>query len=256
MMSHSDKQAARYYVGPVVGVQVYKNDVVVIRKGAPPPQVDVERGDIVEFSRKARQRLAFIAANTQAVFRTFYHLTYPNEYPTDGAKVKRDLQCWLSRHRRQYPKAAYLWFLEFQTRGAPHIHFASGHPWPKDKEARRALRLDTSDAWYRIVGSGDEKHLRAGTRVERVRVKDGAARYAVKEMCKMYQKLVPEGYRNVGRFYGYSRDVPPTPRAELRCTEDDIRGVLEGWAYAPASDRTLYHVLYGVSALFLPDHKE
>ena len=104
--------------------------------------------------------------------------------------------------------------------------------------------------WYRIVGSGDEKHLQAGCRTERLRKPDGARRYVVKEATKMYQKVVPAEYRNVGRFWGCSRAVMPTAIASVRATEDDVRGVLEGWKYAPSADRSVYRVLYNTASRF------
>ena len=41
-----------------------------------------------------------------------------------------------------------------------------------------------ASAWYECVGSGDERHLRAGTSVQRVRSRRGALSYAGKYMCK------------------------------------------------------------------------
>ena len=59
---------------------------------------------------------------------------------------------------------------------------------------------ELSKEWYRIVGSGDPKHLRAGTRVERI--KRSAISYVAKYAQKNEQKQVPEGFQNVGRFWG------------------------------------------------------
>lgn len=121
---------------------------------------------------------------------------------------------------------------------------------PRDKQSRAGLRFRVSSAWYRFVGSGDVRHLQAGTRVGRVRSLEGGRRYAVKYAMKMRQKVVPETYRNVGRFWGCTRDVPPKPLDVVRCTEDDIRGVMEGSKYAPREDRPVYRVLYNASERF------
>jgi hypothetical protein len=255
-MAHNSKAPAFRYIGPVTGVKVYKNDVVVTRAGNGPPIVDTPRGEIVDFSRKARQRLAFIAANTDVVFPVMFTLTYPDAFPSDGRKVKSDLAAFLAQLKRDEGAFSYLWCLEFQARGAPHIHLWTSFGWPRTRQHQKALRFRTSANWYRIVGSKDPNHLAAGTRVERVRKINGAARYAVKEMAKMYQKIVPREYRNVGRFYGYSRDVVPVMRCEMQCTEDDIRATLDGWRYAPKDDRMVWKVLYGVSGRFLEHHKE
>jgi hypothetical protein len=84
--------------------------------------------------------------------------------------------------------------LEFQQRGAPHFHIFVTHP--------TELKW-VSQKWYDIVNSEDPRHLRAGTKCERLRGgKAATISYASKYACKMAQKDVPEGYENVGRFWG------------------------------------------------------
>lgn len=248
-----------YPLGRVVGVGVYRADVVVIREsyGAPPPRGD--RQEISQFSSRARQRLRFVAMNTDVVFRTMITLTYPSEYPSDGRTVKTHFHAfltWLARDIGVRPD--YLWFLEFQARGAPHYHILIDWKLPMHLPERSSFRFRVSSAWYRIVGSKDVRHLQAGTRVETIRKPDGARRYAVKYAMKMKQKHVPSEYRNVGRFWGCSKRVVPKVGRTIRATDDDIRGRLEGWAYAPAQARPLFTVLYGCAERFLdnPDVSE
>lgn len=237
-------------LGPIVGVEIYRRDVVVIREGTAPDCQNKVRSEIWHFSRKSRQRLAFVAANTDVTFVTMITLTYPREFPGDGRLVKNQLNTFIQFLRRQCHNPYYLWCLEFQTRGAPHVHLVIDWPLPSRKDDTSAFRWRVACAWYRIVGSQDERHLAAGTRTERIRKVDGAARYFVKYAAKMKQKTVPPAYRNVGRFWACSRAVMPLPRRQAACTEDDLRGRLEGWEYAPAEDRALYRVLYGVADRF------
>ncbi len=53
-------------------------------------------------------------------------LTYPGEWQSvahDGASVKRHMVLWRKRFQREWGEPAdYIWKLEFQRRGAPHIH--------------------------------------------------------------------------------------------------------------------------------------
>lgn len=238
------------YLGTVVAVHIYQNDVVVVREGHTPPAGDIERGVIVEFSRKSRMRLAFIASNTPVTFRTMITLTYPKVYPTDGKAVKEHLRQFLYWIRKDRGACEYLWFLEFQARGAPHIHLMYDFHLGRCKDVRAAFRFRLSAEWYRIVGSRDPKHLAAGTRAELLRKRNGAARYAIKYAHKMKQKAVPPDYRDVGRFWGCSGGVKPQPEAEVQCTEDDVRGLLENWEYAPDEQRTLYRVLYNQADRF------
>lgn len=240
----------RSFLGEVQGVTVFRRDVVVRRSNGrrnhdPPP-----RGTVVQFSYKARQRLAFVAANSPVQFHTMITLTYPAAYSNDGRTVRANRDNFLRFCRRDFGTPFYLWFLEFQRRGAPHIHLLMDWPMPIGLLAKRAVRFRVAATWYRIVGSEDQKHLAAGTRVERLRSPEGGARYAVKYACKMRQKVVPEKYQNVGRFWGCSKAVIPQPQAILNCTEDDIRATLEEWQYAPKDDQDLYTVLYGVADRF------
>lgn len=239
-----------YTLGSIVGVNVYRNDVEVVRQGRPLPVEYAPRGEVKEFSWASRRRLAFVASNTSVVFRTFAHLTYPRAFPSDGRKVKRDLNAFLVWLKRDRGSFSYLWFLEFQRRGAPHVHILTSSTFPKARKNGRALQFRVSSQWYRTVGSGDTRHLRAGTRVERVRTHEGARRYAVKYAMKMEQKIVPPGYRDVGRFWGASRDVKPTSEGFVRCTEDDIRGAIENWEYRPPDDCWLWRVLYNQADTF------
>jgi len=146
------------------------------------------RGRIYGFSRKSRKRMLDLvnsideAAVTDGLFVT---CTYPDVYPEDAAKWHRDLEVFGKRLRRQYPKACFLWRLEWQERRsgvnagkmAPHYHLLLfGVPW-----------LDLrwlAAAWYETVGSGDERHLGAGTQAQRVRSRRRAIAYVSKYMAK------------------------------------------------------------------------
>ena len=239
-------------IPPIRKVTVYKNDVVVHRAATARQSEIPPRGTIKEFSRESRRRLAFTACNTSVTFRQMVTLTYPAIFPSDGALVKRHNKLFLDSLRRHLlGRLSYLWFLEFQQRGAPHIHYLIDAPWPRTREDVKNWRNYVAQRWYEIVDSGDYKHRLAGTRTEKIRKPDGAARYTVKYAMKMRQKTVPELYQNVGRFWSCSRDVIPQPVQEHRVTEDDVRGALEGWPYAPAEHRPVYKVLYRTADRFI-----
>ena len=232
-----------YPLPDVIGIDVYREDVVVRREGREGHSVDWTRREVTMFSKASRQRLAFVASNTDIVFTSLLTLTYPKAFPNDGKDVKRNLQAFRSALRRTYGDVQYLWFLEFQKRGAPHIHILI-----------RGVRVNAetqrwmSATWYRICATGDPLHLRAGTRLERIRKQDGARHYAVKYAHKMAQKAVPPDYRNVGRFWGHTKGVKPTLRSSVRCTNDDLVGALQsgGWAYQ-TTDTVQYRTLYGAA---------
>lgn len=233
----------RYY-GQIVGIEIYKTDVVVKRQGlnnTPPPSV---RGKVIRFSKPSRRRLAFVASNTTVPLRTMITLTYPGEYPSDGKTVKLQLRQFLTWLQKETGGCDYLWFLEFQQRGAPHFHILTDWPLPRARANKVLWYGKVAKKWYDLVGSGDLRHLQAGTRTETLRSKEGGARYAVKYAQKMKQKNVPEAYQDVGRFWGHTRAVKPEPQQQHRCTEDDVRGMLEGWKYEPPDHCPVWRVLY------------
>jgi hypothetical protein len=150
-----------------------------------------KRGRISEFSAASARRLLFCARNFPGLS-VMVTLTYPGDFPCDGRTVKshwRRMRQWFLRHGNP----SGLWFLEFQARGAPHFHVFLPCEVPMK---------DVAEAWYAIVGSGDIRHLWAGTRTEALRNPHAAGAYAAKYASKTVQKEVPEGFSDVGRFWG------------------------------------------------------
>lgn len=162
-----------------------------------------------------------------------------------------------------------LWWMEFQKRGAPHLHLMLfdvagldideirrwiGQAWTGvvfglrkltaylsaevvqaydnframwGKEAGEAFFAE----WLAARGLDFEvwKHLRAGTRVERMR-KDHWG-YVNKEViggkAKAYQRRVPKLYRNVGRWWGYRNYRRKKPkRIKIPMSDPNALGIL------------------------------
>lgn len=153
------------------------------------------RGRITAFSKGSRKRMKTRMAkfqNEALALALFVHLTYPEEYPKIG-ECKQHLRALIKRIRRRWKRAAVIWRMEFQARGAPHFHLiVLGVPFmPWDWLAQ---------AWYEVVGSGDPQHLKAGTRVERVHSYMHAKSYVEKYLAKVEEHVAPEGL--IGRCWG------------------------------------------------------
>jgi hypothetical protein len=176
-------------------VEVFFRDVR-IKRGVPwhdPRRGGGQRGAILGLSRQSRGRLMHYARNLPQLTHMLT-LTYPGVFTDDGRRVKRDwatLRKWL---RRAHAEIGGLWILEFQRRGAPHLHAFVNGPIPREELSRR---------WYEVVGSGDERHLRAGTRIELLRKSTAVASYAAKYAAKLEQKEVPREFRRPGRMWGH-----------------------------------------------------
>lgn len=165
--------------------------------------VGSSRGSINEFSPTAGRRMRSYLRECVPEYICMVTLTYPFAYPTNGPETKEHLRRFIQELKRNAPthtsqQFSCFWFMEFQSRGAPHYHLFVTYSPDKQWVSKR---------WYEIVNSEDERHLRAGTNCELFkRGREGTISYASKYAAKQEQKQVPEGFENVGRFWGVSGD--------------------------------------------------
>ena len=155
-----------------------------------------KRSKIITFSKRSAKRLRFTVRNSENLWKVFVTLTYPDAFPCDGRETKKHLNTFLQYLRRKNIK--FTWVLEFQSRGAPHYHVIISDFIPKE---------ELSSVWYKIVNSGDEKHLQAGTRIESINSKAHLYGYLSNYINKLDQKTPPVGFEKVGRFWGASRNI-------------------------------------------------
>lgn len=166
------------------------------RLSAPPPAG--RRGTIRLFSKGSQRRLRVLLASLNqqacAYLPLLITLTYPREWSPDPRDWKRHLDSFSKRLARTYPKAAAVWVIEFQKRGAPHFHLlVVGVP--------KIEKSWLSRAWYEVVGSKDARHLRAGTQIDQARSWRALQGYITKYVSKQESKQlnIPEG---IGRWWG------------------------------------------------------
>jgi hypothetical protein len=151
-------------------------------------------------------------------------LTYPGDWESvapDGASVKRHMVLWRKRFQREWGEPArYIWKLEFQRRGAPHIHLWMAPPHAVGRSGRK-FRDWLSQEWADLVGHPDAeqrtRHMLAGTAIDilnglRACDPKRLAIYFTKHSSpnqlgdKEYQHTVPEAWQHPGhgpgRFWG------------------------------------------------------
>jgi hypothetical protein len=181
------------------------------------------RGVVSEFSDGARDRLADRAAELEALGKipqVMATLTSPANWEEiylhdqdgvslEGGRIfKGHMDALRKRLERKMQKMdvhhwAALWFLEFQSRGAPHVHLIV-FDCVIDAKKRKALRSWAGRAWAGIVGNPSkiekQKHVKSGTQI--AKMKKPHFGYAKKYASKMEQKDVPDGFYGVGRFWG------------------------------------------------------
>jgi hypothetical protein len=147
-------------------------------------------------------------------------LTLPH-VETDGALFKEKLDRFLVAVMKNAPEhASVTWFLEFQRRGAPHVHMLTNFKIKKDWVSAAWARL-WKDRLVAIRGAEAAETISAvmekvSTRVEWLRSAAVMKKYATKYSAKTDQKDVPENYTHVGRFWGIRGDRTRVAAATYR----------------------------------------
>lgn len=184
-------------------------------------------GVITEWSRKSRSSMCRTFAELDysplvesGRIPAMITLTYPGDWEVvaaDGASVKRHMVLWRKRFQREYGEPArYIWKLEFQRRGAPHIHLWMAPPISPGRSGRSFSQW-LSEAWALVVDHPDPvqkaRHRLAGTAID---VRNGLKACDPKRLAvyftkhsspsmhsdKEYQHIVPELWRRPGRGPG------------------------------------------------------
>ncbi|WP_249383608.1 hypothetical protein [Mycobacterium sp. DBP42] len=188
-------------------------------------------GVITEWSRKSRSAMCrtFAELDYSPLVESgrvpaMVTLTYPGDWEAvapDGVSVKRHMVLWRKRFQREYGEPArYIWKLEFQRRGAPHIHLWMAPPIAPGRSGRGFAQW-LSETWAQIVDHPDAeqkaRHLLAGTAID---VHNGLRACDPKRLAiyftkhsspnihgdKEYQHIVPELWQQPGhgpgRFWG------------------------------------------------------
>ena len=149
-------------------------------------------------------------------------LTYPGDWLTvvpTGQVLKRHMKALRKRYARAWGEEwACVWKLEFQRRGAPHVHMLCTPPHGRARTTGETFAVWLSAAWADVVDHPDpeqrRRHERAGTALdyaEGLRATDPrrVAAYFTKHglmASKEYQHHVPpewsEPGTGPGRFWG------------------------------------------------------
>lgn len=122
--------------------------------------------EITEWSARSRARMTrrlceldyapFFADSTRVP--AMLTLTYPGDWVTvapNGKALKRHLQAFRSRFIRAWGEDMWaVWKLEFQRRGAPHVHFLMLPPHGKAGNVARARHDAALAEWKRAAAAG------------------------------------------------------------------------------------------------------
>jgi len=148
------------------------------------------------------------------------------EFPMDGKVVKAHARTLWKRFERRYGvRPRGIWIIEFQERGAPHYHIFMEIPEAEaDEDPYDSFRWWALNAWSDLLmdsGWGFDERAHSGNRSARVNAMEmgtrvnvspawytaelaaaEVAQYLYRHAEKVGQKVVPDGFVNVGHFWG------------------------------------------------------
>jgi hypothetical protein len=159
----------------------------------------INRGKITEYTPRTAFRLSLHLSEYGELYENEITLTYPDEFPMNGEKVREDRHAMI-RKLRKHGMTEYTTCLEFQARGAPHIHIML------DKWIAKEWLKKT---WSKIVCSGDPLHEIHGAAIYKITDMTKTKVYMSSYAKKKDQKKVPEGYENVGKWWTSNRSIKP-----------------------------------------------
>lgn len=182
-----------------------------------------KRGAITSFSKRSRVSMIetlgrIIWSDTSKPL--FITLTYPVEKVPSIRGSYDDLKKFVQMCKRKWPGFCGIWKKELQPNtGNPHFHlliwgvgFRSALTWVKR-------------FWYKAVGSGLEKHLRAGTNVNQVTSTGNLMGYFSKYLTKLEKVETGE---KTGRWWGKinAKLIPLATGREIHVTEEAFNSAL------------------------------
>lgn len=269
-VGHHEREVddAKFHVRNDLELSADHNDRAVVSLTRRSPTENDQRsscGVITEWSRKSRSSMCrtFAELDYRPLVESgripaMVTLTYPGDWEVvapDGASVKRHMVLWRKRFQREYGEPArYIWKLEFQRRGAPHIHLWMAPPISPGRSGRGFAKW-LSETWAQVVDHPDAeqkaRHLLAGTAID---VRSGLKACDPKRLAiyftkhsspnlhgdKEYQHIVPELWRQPergpGRFWGVYGLQGATVKIEV--TQDTYlaaRRIIRRWSRSQAA---------------------
>lgn len=183
------------------------------------PKKTSRRGKVSGQSAKSRKRLLeHVATLSNKSLLVFITVTYRTAPTVEDAK--RNLHAFLERIRYRAPKAAVIWKMEYQERGAIHFHLLC---WNVPYWEKRQVQA----AWGEITG----EHM-PFTRIEAIRQRRKALAYVAKYMAKRERSggfnYVPYSQNWTGRTWGMRQkeNFEYAPKQTIRLDPIIHRGIM------------------------------
>jgi hypothetical protein len=167
-------------------------------KPALPTPLGGLRQSITTFSPASRRRLLWLIAKLdETIVRNclFLTLTYPQGDPS-SKDHKKHLDTMTKRLIRKSKQASAIWKLEYTKKGTPHYHLLIFN-------LPRWNKTEIAAAWSGIVKSSNPNHEKAGTRIERPKIRAATIKYVTKYLSK--GDHYPDSHQ--GRVWGKTGNI-------------------------------------------------
>lgn len=236
------------FLYPIQSVTIHPGGHLTVNRASRfKPQIGPNNGKekITNLSKKSLRRLNHIMQCTTTELNSMITLTYGEYYPPNGKIVKKD---WgkIRQFILQYTDD-YIWFLEFQKRGAPHLHILLSideiAPYMRLSLLSTWVRSQIKSNWWQMVCPIDQRDQQFCRLIkfnahptiwEMIRKPDGAKRYVAKYATKTHQKEVPARFSDVGRFWGASKSVSRVLGVTVDTSAWELHKLLEKFDHSAA----------------------
>lgn len=137
-----------------------------------------DRQEITDFSKRSRRnmrrtllKLDRDEARARNYNTLFVTLTYPQEFPENKNRIKKDWDTFSKRLDRKLNSAFWAWKLEAQKRGAPHFHLVLFTKYGDLQDLKGWVSANWADVVRKNSGwsksnENYQKNLVAGTRID------------------------------------------------------------------------------------------
>lgn len=225
-----------------------------------------ERGKIVEMTNASISRLVVTMHASRIKFTSMITLTYPKKFPLTGTVVKDDVG-YITKYLKGVYDTPYLWFLEFQKRDAPHVHIlvdvdgisphsrlTLGLKWTHriilSEWFKEQYEKEPDPSLYAAIEAYKVLSVAANPKTwEMIREPEGARNYVTKYAVKAYQKIVPDNFQDVGRFWACSKEVRPEEKHYIDVTDEEVRKFLEQRGHTATAWEVLPKYLFNVQPI-------
>lgn len=206
------------------------------------PERGGKRGVVRGFSKSSRRRMIRELATIRNECEFFLTLTYPDLFPVAEPRTwAAHFEAFRRRFERAFDGWSAVWRQEIKPRqsgvnlgvDAPHFHLLIYPPdgWmegaPSKDTTSRLIMAWARRAWYEIVGSEDDKHLRHGAHCAPVRNRRHMYSYASKYIAKC-----DDDDHAIGRRWGRIGTFDTSASIEIALTfreAIELRRLIAAW---------------------------